>query len=341
MVVFLTQVSSSESSGAHIWPAVKSKSTLDKVSPESGLDLSYDDITNLTTESDVVLPWLNDDRATEVFPQMEDESRLCDNDGWITGTHDTRWDFRTSGRHGDLAKGTYKKNLWKTFMTRSVDQYGINENKEFRRYADPKDLVKLGNGVRKTDDGEFVLTESHPTVVFRHPSRNDDTRTMIATALPQSGFVHTAGYIHGVNDEGANAQSRMALLAYLNSFTCDWWTRRIADRHVTAPIINNLPLPDWDADQIERASELAVELTLRNGIETIPGGELPDENPSDSDSDESEIRAEIEALVASGFELTSDHMDTILDDFSDNACPDDLADSIGDEMTGEQEGDDE
>jgi len=59
--------------------------------------------------------------------------------------------------------------------------------------------------------------------------------------MPQSGYIHTAGYIHGVDDEaGTSASSRMALLAYLNSFTCDWWSRRIVDRHVTAPVINNL-----------------------------------------------------------------------------------------------------
>jgi type I restriction-modification system DNA methylase subunit len=342
MVVFLTQNSETNNSGAHIWPATKSKTALEKISIDNGLDLSYDEVVNLTTESHVVLPWLNDERATDIFPQMENESRLSDDNGWISGIHDSRWDFRGSGRHGHLTKDSYEENLWKTFMTRNVDQYGINEDKEFRRYVDPEDVAKIGNGVEETDDGEVVLTPDHPTVVFRHPSRNDDTRTMIATAMPQSGYIHTAGYIHGVDDEaGTSASSRMALLAYLNSFTCDWWSRRIVDRHVTAPVINNLPIPDWDNNQIQRANELAVELTRRNGIETIPGGKLPDGDDGDSDRDNKEIRAEIEGLVARGFGLSSDHIDTILDDFSENACPDDLAENIRNELTTDVEGTDE
>jgi len=211
MVVFLTQNSETNNSGAHIWPATKSKTALEKISIDNGLDLSYDEVVNLTTESHVVLPWLNDERATDIFPQMENESRLSDDNGWISGIHDSRWDFRGSGRHGHLTKDSYEENLWKTFMTRNVDQYGINEDKNSDDMLIRR-CCKIGNGVEETDDGEVVLTPDHPTVVFRHPSRNDDTRTMIATAMPQSGYIHTAGYIHGVDDEaGTSASSRMAL----------------------------------------------------------------------------------------------------------------------------------
>ena len=138
---------------------------------------------------------------------------------------------------------------------------------------------------------------------------------MIATMLPEQGFIYCKGYIHAIDHDGeATSEELLALLAYLNSFTCDWWLRRIVDRHMNSPMTNNLPIPDWDDSQISRAADLAAELTRRGGIY--------------SSVDEDEIRAKIESLVTKGFELKRDELDTVLRDFTKKACSDDLRDRI-------------
>lgn len=213
-------------------------------------------------------------------------------------------------------------------MTRSVDQYGINEEKEFRRFVDPEDLLDVGNGVEK-HNGDIRLSNRHPTVTFRHVSRNDDTRTMIATVLPESDFVYCAGYVHGVDhDADASREDLLALLGYFNSFTCGWWARRIVDRHVTAPVINNLPIPEWDSEEIQQVAELAGELTRRNGIETLPGGQTVPTSDSAESLDNDEIRARIESLVAKGYDLEREELDTVLSDFSMKAASQGLRERI-------------
>jgi hypothetical protein len=62
-------------------------------------------------------------------------------------------------------------------MTRHVTSFAIDDKPAFQQYVpNPGDL---GNGVEIGRD-EPVLGQSHPLIVFRHPSRNDDSRTMIS-----------------------------------------------------------------------------------------------------------------------------------------------------------------
>jgi len=147
--------------------------------------------------------------------------------------------------------------------------------------------------------------------------------------LPETGFVYCKGYIHAVDHQaGTTAEELLALLAYFNSFTCDWWARRIVDRHVTSPAINNLPIPEWDDEQINRAANLAAELTRRGGTETLPGGRPVPSDTGYNSTDRDEIRAQIESVVAKGFELKREQLDTVLRDFSKKACSDELRERI-------------
>ncbi|WP_276247552.1 hypothetical protein [Haladaptatus sp. YSMS36] len=333
MVVLLTKRPTADEEGAYIWPAVESERVLEDASLDNTLYLSRDELGSLTTEKHLVIPWFNSANARDIFPEMQKRPRLSSDEGWISGIHDSRWDLRGSGRHGDFAEGEIKDGYWKIFMTRHADQYEINNRKNFRRFVDPDNLYQIGNGVEKIDDGSVILGSEHPAVTFRHVSRNDDTRTVISLMLPESGYLYNAGYVHAVDHEkGTSPEKLFALLAYMNSFTCDWWCRRIVDRHVTAPVINNLPIPKWDDDQIADAAEIAAELTRRGGVKTIPGGHDVDQYAGRKDDDEIELRARIEHLVADGFNLDSTHLETVLNDFSDKACPKALSDAIGEEM---------
>jgi hypothetical protein len=328
MIVLVTSVPAKTEAGAYVWPAIEEEKAMDDVSFETSIYLSRDDLANLTTADRMIVPWFNSEGARDVFPKMEKRPRLSDESGWFSGIHDSRWDFRGSGRHSDISNSERESHHWRVFMTRSVDQYGINEEKEFRRFVDPEDLLDVGNGVEK-HNGDIRLSNRHPTVTFRHVSRNDDTRTMIATVLPESDFVYCAGYVHGVDhDADASREDLLALLGYFNSFTCGWWARRIVDRHVTAPVINNLPIPEWDSEEIQQVAELAGELTRRNGIETLPGGQTVPTSDSAESLDNDEIRARIESLVAKGYDLEREELDTVLSDFSMKAASQGLRERI-------------
>jgi hypothetical protein len=319
MIVLITS-SPSEEVGAHIWPAIEKERAIDEISLGNSIYLSYDDLASLTTESRLVIPWFNDDGARDVFPKMEQRARLSYDEGWITGKHDAHWDFRGSGPHSHLSNSEKEPHHWRVFMTRSVDQYEINENKEFRRFVDPEKLYEEGTDLEK-DGSEVTFGADHPTVTFRHVSRNDDTRTIIGTMLPESGFVYCKGYVHAVaHESGTTTDELLALLAYFNSFTCDWWARRIVDRHVTSPSINNLPIPEWDDNQISEAADLAAELTRRGGTEILPGGRSVPVDTGHQETDRDEIVARIEQLVAEGFEVGDGEIETILNDFSNKAC---------------------
>jgi hypothetical protein len=328
MIVLITSSPAADEEGAHVWPAIEQEEAIDEISLSNSIYLGYDDLANLTTEDRLVVPWFNDDGARDVFPKMEQRPRLSREKGWFTGKHNAHWDFRGSGPHSHLSNDERESHHWRVFMTRSVDQFSINEEKEFRRFVDPEELYAEGDDLTK-DGSEVTFSADHPTVTFRHVSRNDDTRTMIATMLPEKEFVYCKGYVHAVDHtSGTSTEKLLALLAYFNSFTCDWWARRIVDRHVTSPAINNLPLPDWDEEQISRAAKLAAEMTRRGGTEVLPGGQpVPSDTGWDS-ADELEIRAQIECLVAKAYELKRDEMDTVLRDFSQKACSDALRDRI-------------
>jgi hypothetical protein len=263
-----------------------------------------------------------------VFPKMETEPRLSSEDGWIWGKSDSsRWDFSGSGKHTDLVYDEMEPGLWRVLMSRHVENFGINTEKDYRRFADPNDLLSEQGVVEA--DGTVRYEESHPALVYRYVARNDDTRTLITSALPASGFLYSTGYIHGIeHKDEATATEHLALLGYLNSLTADWWTRRLVDRHMTAPVLNNLPLPDWGPEEIQNVAELAAELSRRGGVESLPGGAAIDLGESYSDSNRDEIRARIESFVAKGYDLEREELDTVLSDFSTKAASQELRERI-------------
>jgi len=153
--------------------------------------------------------------------------------------------------------------------------------------------------------------------VYRYASRNDDSRTLIATALPDQGYLFSKGYVSGVVTPDSTERDLMALLALMNSWTCDWWVRRFVDRHVTKQIIENIPLPDWDESTRDRVAGLAS--YLLEAVEVLPGGRpVPAKASADSRTD---AVVAIEMLVLEGFGLDQHDLETILYGFSDNGCP--------------------
>ena len=210
-------------------------------------------------------------------------------------------------------------------MARHIRPFRIDETVPFQRFiARPEALGALNRGLEAKPPPH--LTAHHPTLVYRFPSRNDDARTLIATALPSEGFLDSTGYVHGIDCHDAPAVSVLALLAFLSSYICDWWVRRFVDRHVTAGVVNGLRLPEWGKDRIQLAAEYASALLARNGVDRLPGGyKVTDVHHS---MDTEEILVRIEHLVAAGFDLDRKKLKIVLNHFKDKGCPPELREAL-------------
>ena len=306
--------------GARVWPVVRSPDEVAAIEQQPSIALPQAEVEALSDSH--VLPWLESPAAADVFDAMRSRPTVSSGDAWITGIHDARWDFRRSGPHGSFAHKTASPGSWRVLMTRHVEPYAIVDTIPFATFVE--DLVGLAAKTPGIEvvDGEPKLASDHPLIVFRHPSRNDDSRTLRATALPEAGTLHNKGYIHGFRHEpDTAAEDLLALLCFLNTYTCDWWARRFVDRHVTAPVINNLRLPDWSAQERDRAADIASALLRRNGASLLAGS-IDIGQPSDLDDlTDDELLVQAELLAMSGFGLAERHMDVVLEDFSDSGLP--------------------
>ncbi|MEV1118871.1 hypothetical protein AB0I91_27725 [Actinosynnema sp. NPDC049800] len=322
-VVFMTTAPST-SGTIRVWVAA-SPDDIRRATDENAIKLSKADIESYSETN--VVPWFVNSTDREIFDKIRTRPRLSDDRGWITGRHDARWDFRGTGPDSGLAVHAQPPGAWKILMTAHVDAYTFDASAKFKQSV--PDLVELaakGRGVTGRDSG-FTLDSAHPVVVVRHPSRSDDTRTIIATALPEQGTLHNKGYVHAIAHQPDTPQdNRLALLGLLNTNTLDWWARRFVDRHVTAPVINQLPLPDWSDDQITAVADRVSVMLSRHGYSRLAGGiDLGDRLghiPNDLvNAPEEDLLAVIEVLALNGYGLSADDFVTIKKDFSDKGLP--------------------
>lgn len=314
--VVLLSGSLSKQGPASVWVAASAEE-VQAATPATAISLTRAEIAEFS-DADVI-PWFNDAFDRAVFDKLRTFPRLAAPGGWITGRHDARWDFRGSGPDRALAKTQDGPGYWKVLMTAHVDAYAFDFSAPVKQWVDPVDAVRKNKGI-SPDGSTVVATGEHPIVLVRHPSRSNDTRTLIATALPESGIVHNKGYIHSImHSPDSSAEAVLALLGLVNSVTLDWWARRFVDRHVTAPVINQLPLPNWDTASIERASRLVAALLARNGYQRLAGGiVVSDDHPELTDTD---ILARLEVMVLDGFGLSNDDFSVISRDFSAKGLP--------------------
>lgn len=307
--------------GVRIWPAVSSRTELESANDGNAIHLGEKEIAELTDHW--VIPWFASADDPGLFERLRTFPRLGAGDSWITGIADSsRWDFSGSGPHKGFAKPKGSAGAWRVLMTRHVRAYGIADDLEFQRnIPSPKKLAALGLGVIVQRDGA-VVSPAHPAIVYRYPSTSDNTRTMIATVLPEEGYLYSKGYVHGLRTGDASPSAVLALLGYLNSLVCDWWVRRFADRHVTLPVLSNTPVPKWDDGAQREVARLVSCLLLRGGTSRIPGGHGLKADKSLEKCSEVDLLARIERQVFDGFGLAPAALGTVLEDFSDNAVTD-------------------
>lgn len=293
-------------------------------SPETAIRFTRDELASLSDA--MVVPWFENADDRIVFDKLRGFPRLSGSGGWVTGTHDARWDFRGSGPDHGLVVTPEKPGAWRVMMTRHVDAFSLRNAPVKQFVTNFAALVAKNRGVTVDVDGRVVLGEQHPVVIFRHPSRSDDTRTLIAAALPATGYLHNKGYIHAVSHApGTSQNALLALIGLLSTNIEDWWARRFVDRHVTAPVINNLPLPNLDETQIESLADRVAVLLASAGFTMLAGGiDVAARAAQSAYRSESRtvLLANLEATVARGYGLTADDLRVVRSDFSAQGMPD-------------------
>ncbi|MEU5995929.1 hypothetical protein ABZ806_43715 [Spirillospora sp. NPDC047418] len=322
-VVFLSTAKSATPT-TRVWVA-NNRAEVAAATDENAILLTRDDLASFSETH--VIPWFNGAADRKVFDTMRTGPRLSSGKGWIKAAHDSRWDFTGSGRDNALAIGENHPGAWKVLMTAHVDQFGFDAGEPFKQFVmDFFGLMAKPRGVGKRD-GAVVLTEKHPVIIFRRVSRSDDSRTIIATALPEAGILQNTGYIHALmHDPDSGERERLALLGLLNTITVDWWARRFVDRHVTAPVISQIPLPDWTPQQVEEAAQITGTLLARNGYTRLAGGITVTDSCGDDDTG---LRVRLERLALRGYGLGQADLEVIAADFNKTGLPQGLRDKLG------------
>src|SRR5204863_5682052 len=118
----VSRLPANSSPGARIWPDVSSVDEVRRASDCTGLVLSEADLTNLSATH--VVPWFNSVSDLSTFEKMRARPRLAGGGGWITGRHDARWDFRSSGPHARLAHEQWHDGGWRVRITLHVVALG-------------------------------------------------------------------------------------------------------------------------------------------------------------------------------------------------------------------------
>ncbi|MDA0635944.1 hypothetical protein OUY22_21185 [Nonomuraea sp. MCN248] len=317
-VVFLS-ASPTQAPVTRIWIA-NSPSDVTAATDENAIVLTQGEVASFSDSH--VIPWFATPNDRQLFETMRHKPRLASGEGWIMASHDARWDFTGSGPDRSLAVREKEAHSWKILMTAHVDQFHFDISVKFKQFVRDLDALCLKNRGIGRKKGETVLTERHPMIIFRRPSTVDNSRTMIATALPEAGLLHNKGYISAaMHDAESNSTQRLALLGLLNTLCVDWWARRFVDRHVTAPVINQIPLPDWSQEQIAEAAEITSCLLARHGYTRLAGGITVGNTKTDP---EIKLRARLEHLALDGYGLDQQDLELIAADFNETGLPMDL-----------------
>ncbi len=327
--------------GVVVHPVVTSAAGLLEEQSRPGLRLPAGLLSQIS-DSFVIPRWTTADDPA-VFGLLSRHSPLGSGDGWITGRQGRQLDFRDRDRKEQrnrpsrLVSGSYQPGAWEILKSGQVKPYKIARDitrgtggaRQF--IADPAALTPdvVGSGITPegqppveiTPQGRPRLASGHPVIVFRYVTKADNDRTLIASALPATGYLPNRDVVHTITTTTATGEAPLrdvlALLGVLNSIVTDWWIRRLADRSISAGLIEGVRLPVWSAEQRAEVAALVHELLIQNGTTELPGGIRIDDLPRPHEGrPQAQLRAEIDAAVLAGFGLGQAHLETILADFT-------------------------
>ena len=162
---------------------------------------------------------------------------------------------------------------------------------------------------------------THPVnqcrIAFRDVTRSSDSRTVRACLIPpRTPLTDTAPYIVLL---GWTANYKLSILAVLNSIPFDWLARRYVESHLKYFIINSLTFPPPDDTPWEQISSFAARLSCVDDRFADFASEAGVECGPLTEAERDDMRAEIDALVARAYGLTSDELSFVFTDFTEKA----------------------
>lgn len=165
-----------------------------------------------------------------------------------------------------------------------------------------------------------------PRVAFRDVARATDSRTVRAALVPPGSFLtNTAPYLAFADDRPSD---RMTCLALMNSLPFDWQARRFVETHVNFFIFEGLRLPELSDETYDRLAELAGRLSCIDERYADFAASLGVEHGRLDPEEHERMRIEIDALVASAWELTAEELELVLSDFTSDAVPEDYRERL-------------
>jgi N-6 DNA Methylase len=149
---------------------------------------------------------------------------------------------------------------------------------------------------------------SHPRLAICDVTSATNTRTMLATWLPNWPCGNTAPVLEVAEDRLA-----LALLAVLGSMTFDWLLRRIASGlHLNRFYLESTPLPTLDSSDVDTLASFSLSKlrSLPRYLDLGPADALPDVR--DRVSGPPPDDATVETVVARGYGLDAAHLSRVL-----------------------------
>ena len=195
-----------------------------------------------------------------------------------------------------------------------------------RRRQSPRSAFKGQFASEVLDD-----PSTHPIhrarVAFRDASRATDSRTVIACMVPpRTPLTHKSPYLIA-NPVWSRAYESVTLGVF-NSVCFDWFARRYVETSVSFFLLNMLCFPRWDNTEWPRIGTLAARLSCVDERFADFADEAGVEYGELSKAEHDDMRAEIDALVAQGYELNVDDLRFIFTDFTLGAVPEHYRDLV-------------
>ena len=171
--------------------------------------------------------------------------------------------------------------------------------------------------VRRREAVRRELTRGR--VAFRGVTNRTNTRTVLACLIPSNVFLaNSAPYLTFVDGD---ERTQAAAVGILNSLPFDWQGRRYVELNLNFFILESLVVPDLRERDFNAIAHTAARLSAVDdrfrdfaAATGVPCGPLPD-------AERERLRIEIDARVARAWDLDSDDLAVMLDDFTTRAVP--------------------
>jgi hypothetical protein len=229
---------------------------------------------------------------------------------------------------------------WPLLKGESFDQFDLRGTNE--RVCPPNEdaLAKArkprpGNGSLLGDKVPLVerrkaveRTVGSARVAFRDVSRATDSRTVRACLIPPDVFlVNSAPYLAFIDEDPV---STAACLALMNSLPFDWQSRRFVETHMSFFVLEGLKLPSLDGTVVQPLATPAARLSCPDDrfaeFAEATGVEC---GPLEEDERDA-LRADIDARVATIWELSDDDLEIVFSDFTQDAVTESYRQAVRD-----------